>query len=69
MRCRFPENTGWVPGGFPLGMVVNNIDDDLDTFTMESLYHGFEFCHLLAEDSRRRIAGLRRKKPIELYPQ
>src|SRR5262245_7434340 len=44
------------------GMIVDNIDDDLDAFTMESLYHGFEFGHLLPENSRRRIAGLRRKK-------
>src|SRR4029450_7676768 len=44
------------------GVVVNDIDDDLDTFTMKGLHHGFKLCHLLPEYSRRRIAGLRRKK-------
>src|SRR5262245_2333471 len=44
------------------GVVVNNIDDDFDPLTMKGPYHGFELRHLFAKHSRRRIAGLRRKK-------
>ena len=49
------------------GMVVNNIDDDLDTFTMKV----FTMVLNSATCSPRTPvdAGLRRKKPIELYPQ
>ena len=43
-------------------MVVNDIDDDLYAFTVQSLDHGLELRQLLSQCSRRGVAGLRRKK-------
>ena len=50
-------------------MIVDDVHEDFETSPVQFAHHLLEVGHLTALGSFARIAALREKKPIELYPQ
>ena len=50
------------------GMVVDDIEEDLDPSPMQGVHHGFELHHLLPDDPRAGIADLGRKEAQGTVP-